>query len=312
MTGENESPPTWPSVAVVVPTRDRPQQLRTALEAVEQQDYPGAVHALVVFDRTTPDASLGCAGAQRSVEVLVNGRSPGLAGSRNTGILAAGTDLVAFCDDDDVWHPGRLRHQVEALRALPDAVMATTGIRVVYEDRVMERRLAQPAVELADLLRSRLTELHPSTFLMARSALMDRIGLVDEEIPGSYAEDYEFLLRAARVHAIVNVPEPLVDVHWHAKSFFAGRWETISTALRWLLQRYPEFQQEPRGQARILGQIAFADAASGRRGDAVRGAAATLRLRPREARALLALAVASGLVTPERVLRVLHRHGRGL
>jgi len=138
------------------------------------------------------------------------------------------------------------------------------------------------------------------------------VGLVDEQIPGSYAEDYEFLLRVARVYDVVHVPEVYVDVLWHQRSYFASRWETIATALTWLLERYPEFDAEPAGKARILGQIAFAQAARGDRRAAARTAAHTVRLNPREGRAYLALAVASRAVGPDRVLATLHKRGRGI
>jgi len=167
-------------------------------------------------------------------------------------------------------------------------------------------------VPLAALLRSRLTELHPSTFLIRRAALVEGIGLVDEEIPGSYGEDYEFLLRAARRAPLVNVTEPYVLVRWHKRSYFAQRWETISTALQWLLGRYPEFAGEPRGEARIAGQIAFAHAALGQRRESVRWVRRTLRRNPREPRAYLALAVAGRAVRADTVLRKLHQRGRGI
>ena len=44
----------WPSVGVVIPTRDRPGPLRAAVDAVLAQDYPGPVRAVVVYDRAEP------------------------------------------------------------------------------------------------------------------------------------------------------------------------------------------------------------------------------------------------------------------
>ena len=114
---------------------------------------------------------------------------------------------------------------------------------------------------MTDLLQDRLTELHPSTFVMRRKAVIDGFGLVEEEIPGSYGEDYEFFLRAARSHPVVNVPQVGVTVLWSKGSYFTGRWTTIRSALPWLLDRYPEFAEVPAGEARVLGQIAFATAA---------------------------------------------------
>ena len=43
----------WPSVGVVVPTWNRPAQLRVALAAVLAQDYPGQLRAIVVMTAAT-------------------------------------------------------------------------------------------------------------------------------------------------------------------------------------------------------------------------------------------------------------------
>jgi glycosyltransferase involved in cell wall biosynthesis len=295
-----------PPVDVVVPTRDRPELLREAVDAALAQDYPGTVAVYVVDDRSARPPS-----ADPRVVTLANTRTPGLAGARNTGILAGNGEFVAFCDDDDVWLPGKLRRQVEAL-TVSGADVACCGIRISCGGGTVDRTLRAERITLPDLLRSRLTELHPSTFVLRRAALAGGLGLVDEEIPGSYGEDYELLLRAARRGAILNVPEVLAEVRWHPRSYFGGRWDTISTALQWLLERYPEFAAEPRGRARVTGQIAFARAAAGARGDAVRWAGRTLRGNAREPRAYLALAVASGAVSAEGVLERLHTRGRGL
>jgi glycosyltransferase involved in cell wall biosynthesis len=303
---------TLESVSVVVPTRDRPELLRAALDAILGQDYGGPVEVVVVYDQSEPDRSLERDDPHRRVRVITNTRTAGLAGGRNTGILAATGDLVAFCDDDDEWLPGKLAAQVAALAAEPGAEFASCGIRVSYDDRTVDRPLALTRVTLAALLRDRMTELHPSTFLMRREAVVDGFGLVDEEIPGSYAEDYEFLLRAARRTPLVNLPTPYVLVRWHKRSYFAQRWDTISTALQWLLGRYPEFATVPAGEARVAGQIAFAQAAMGKRRDAMRWARRTIARNPREPRAYLALAVASRAVNPDRVLRTLHKRGRGI
>ena len=301
----------WPDVTVVVPTRDRPELLRRTLEAVHDQDYPGRVTAIVVFDNDQPDPSLARGGDARPVRVVTNSMTPGLAGARNTGVLAADTDLVAFCDDDDTWLPGKLTAQVRIMLDEPGTEMVCCGIRVVYDRVQAERVLDRTSITFADLLRSRLTELHPSTFLIRRRAMIDGCGTVSEEIPGSYAEDYELLLRLARRAPIRNIPEPGVRVLWHRRSYFSGRWQTIATALRWLLERYPEFRLVPRGYARVSGQIAFAEASAGHRGTALRWIGRTLRHRPVEGRAALALLVVCG-VPPAWILRALHLRGKGV
>ena len=300
-----------PSVTVVIATRDRPAMLREAVDAVRAQDHDALVHTIVVHDQSVPDLGLGDGDPLRPITVVTNERRPGLAGARNTGIELASTDLVAFCDDDDVWLPGRLAAQVALLAGEPDAVLVTCGIRVEHEGRSHDRVLDRASVDLAALLRDRHTELHPSTFLARRQALAD-LGMVEEDVPGGFGEDYELLLRCARVAPVLHVREPLVRVRWGSQSFFTRRWETMAAGLTWLLERYPDFESVPRGSARVHGQVAFAHAALGHRREALRWSRQALRRRRTEPRALLALAVSAHLVAPTRVVAALHRFGRGI
>jgi glycosyltransferase involved in cell wall biosynthesis len=302
------------NVSVVIATRNRPEMVREAITSVLDQDYEGAVEVLVVFDQSEPDPTIASMGAApgRSVRVLRNTRKPGLAGARNSGISEASGTYVAFCDDDDYWMPGKLAVQVAALAEVPEASLCTCGIEVHWSGDRFPRSLEATRVPFEELLRDRHTELHPSTFLLRRALLVDDVGLVDEEVPGGYGEDYEFLLRNARVSPIVNVAEPLAVVRWGSQSYFDKRWETMIAGLTWMLERYPEFESSPRGAARIHGQVAFAEASLGNRRTAVRWAASTLRRNPREPRAVLALAVASRAVSSDRVMKMLHARGRGI
>ncbi|HZI72415.1 MAG TPA: glycosyltransferase family A protein, partial [Gemmatimonadales bacterium] len=92
----------WPLVSVIVPTRGRPELVRQALSSVIGQTYPGAIECIVVHDQEPPQPELaGLGTANRSVRVVSNSRSPGLAGSRNTGVALARGEFIASCDDDD-------------------------------------------------------------------------------------------------------------------------------------------------------------------------------------------------------------------
>lgn len=309
-----------PPVSVVIATRHRPALLRRAVASVLDQRYAGDVEVLAVFDQSTPEPDLaqetpGADGkGARRVRVLANERIPGLAGARNTGITAARGDLVAFCDDDDLWLPGKLAAQVERLDAEPGLELVTTGVLVEAKGKVSTRVLDRDRITHDELLRSRVSEAHPSTFLFRRAALVadDGIGLVDESLPGSYAEDYDILLRTARRHPVGVVTLPLAKVFWHRSSFFAERWQTIVDALDHLVASHPELADEPRGLARIEGQQAFARASMHDRRGAWRTARRALARNRREPRAWLALAVASGAVRSEWVLRVLQAGGRGI
>jgi glycosyltransferase involved in cell wall biosynthesis len=305
--------PAQPSVGVVVPTHDRPELVREAIRSVLAQDVDVPLQVVVVVDRNTPDRTLEELGtATRPVRVLTNDRTPGLAGSRNTGILALDTDWVAFCDDDDAWEPGKLAAQLDRARAHPEADVVTTAIRVVYDGTEVVRTADRDEVTHEDLLRSRMAMLHSSTLLLRRSALLGELGLVDEGIPGSQNEDWDLLLRASDRAPVQHVDEPLVRVRWGRASYFSRKWQLHVDSMEWMLERHPDIRIDGPGAARVFGQLAFGYAALGRRGEAARWAGRSLRRNPREARAVLALAVASRVVRPETVLSALNRRGRGL
>ena len=207
-----------PVVDVVIATHNRPQLLRAALDAMLTQTYRGRIAITVVFDRSEPDNSLELQTADRSVRVITNGRSPGLAGARNSGIESGSGDLVAFCDDDDEWLPTKIQKQVELLQS-SSALTCVTGIIVEYEDRRVHRIPTSESIQLGALVRNRTVEAHPSTVLVRRRALLGPIGLVDEEIPGSFGEDFDWILRAAGAGSIEVVEEPLVRVRWGQSLF---------------------------------------------------------------------------------------------
>lgn len=152
---------------------------------------------------------------------------------------------------------------------------------------------------------------HPSSVLVRRDALVTSIGLVDENIPGSFAEDYDWILRAALAGPICVVEQPLVRVLW-GQSLFTGRWATVIEALDYLVEKFPQFEADPKALARIRGQQAFGYAALGRRREALQRIWRTIRLNPLERRAYVSVPVALGLVKPETVMAALHRRGHGI
>lgn len=300
-----------PSVTVVIPAHKRPVELRRAIAAVQGQQYAGSIDVVVVFDRAEPDLSL-IDGGERPVRVLTNERTPGLTGARNTGILASAGELVAFCDDDDEWVPSKLSKQVGRLLGSTDAPLVTSAIVVDYGQRSTVRCAGADRVTHDMLVVSRMSMLHSSTFVFRRSALLGPLGLIDEDIPGSQKEDWDILLRSSALHPVLHVDEPLVRVLWGKSSYFSRNWETKIEASLWILDRHPDVAAHRRGASRVMGQLAFANASIGKRREAWRWAARSLRRDPLQWRSWLASGVAVVPRSSERVLGTLHRWGRGL
>jgi glycosyltransferase involved in cell wall biosynthesis len=302
-----------PGVGVVIATHNRPELVRRALASVRAQDYPGVIDTALVFDRSEVDLTLARNDPGRRVTVLPNTRTPGLAGARNTGIVHLNTELVAFCDDDDVWLAGKLRAQVATLTSRPDTAFVTTAMRVDYGEQSTVRRAGRDSITVAELARSRMSMLHSSSFLFRRAAMLgpNGFGLVDETMPRSMGEDWDLLLRAARQHPIAHVDEPLVGILWGQTSYFSDAWADKNAAHEWLMTHHREINSDPRARGIMLGKLAFGQAALGQRRKALSTARQAVRANWREPRTPIAALVALG-VRPQWVLDRLNRRGHGI
>lgn len=306
-----------PRVGVVVATHNRPQLMRRALDSIVEQDYPGPIEVVLVFDRSEPDRSLARDDANRNVRVTTNARTPGLAGARNTGILELDTDLVAFCDDDDVWLPGKLSAQVAMFGSDPQAEFVTTAMRVDYSsargDSTAVRLAGQTSVTVQELARSRMAMLHSSSFVFRRDAMLGEngFGLVDETIPHSMGEDWDLLIRAARQRPITHIDRPLVGILWGQTSYFSDAWVDKNAAHTWLIEHHNEIREDSRGLGIMLGKLAFGHAALGQRRAALRAARQAVRANWREPRTPIALLVVAGVPAPW-ILNQLNKRGHGI
>jgi glycosyltransferase involved in cell wall biosynthesis len=299
-----------PSVTAVIPTRNRPQLLVRAVNAALTQDYAGPLAVVIVVDQRD-DATEVPDFADRRVRIIDNVRTPGLSGARNTGIIRADTDLVAFCDDDDVWAPAKLSSQIAAMARVTGSVMSTTAVEVDFDGARNVRLAGTDLVSHDQLLPSRMSMLHSSTFLFRRTALLGDIGLVDEHVPGSQNEDWDLLLRASALQPVVHVDKPLVVIQWTARSYFNREWETKISSLEWMLDRHPDIRANRVGAARVYAQIGFAYAAQKQRRPAMRWIGRAIRSRWSEPRAYLAMSVVAG-VSGDFILQSLHKRGRGI
>ena len=305
----NETATSGFDLSVVISTHDRPVQLLEAIASVRDQTHPGPIEIIVVWDKTEPDRSLASDDPLRTVRVMANDRTPGLPGSRNAGAAVAQAPVLGFCDDDDLWRPEKVARQL-ALLAETGAPTCVVGVEITVDDRSTVHG-PDPVLRFEDLLLTRRIEGCMQAVLVRRDDFWGPIGPLDEHIPGGYAEDYDWMLRAARHADIPVVTEPMVEMRWIVQSHFRLNWPDWEAALSQILDRNPEFASVPAGQARVEGQIAFAVAGQGRRREALRRSLAAWRLSWREPRSYLAAVVALGVPAPT-IVRALNQRGRGI
>ena len=115
-------------ISVVIPTFNRPQGLKLAVESVFAQTLAGSGFELIIVDNT-PDATAAEmianleAACPTSIRfIALHEPAAGVANARNTAMSAVSSNLVAFLDDDQSAPETWLEKLLENYRAYPAAV----------------------------------------------------------------------------------------------------------------------------------------------------------------------------------------------
>lgn len=177
-----------PRVSVVVPTRDRPELLRSCLAALGKQTLP--VEVVVVEDR--------------------EGRGP--AWARNEGARRAEGEVVCFTDDDCTPAPGWAEALTEPI--LAGEVEVASGPVSMGENATAADRAWEAIVNYLQVKAEAPGTASPgfavTANLAARRSLLDRLPF-DESFPAAAGEDRDWGERAAREGVVLRyVPAALV------------------------------------------------------------------------------------------------------
>src|SRR4051812_15186920 len=192
-------------VTVVIPTHNRKELLdRTLRSVLAQEDVDLSV---VVVDDGSADGTEAFvqALADPRVSVLRHPEARGVSAARNTGIARATTTWLAFVDDDDLWAPTKLRAQLDALAASPDAAWACTGsVNVDLSCRISRWDLPPEESEVGDLLIRQNAVPGGGSGVIASRELVESVGGFDEAI--SNLADWDFYIRLALNAPMAAVP----------------------------------------------------------------------------------------------------------
>jgi mycofactocin system glycosyltransferase len=121
------APERLPSVTVVIPVKDRADELRRCLVSLRDVRYPADRLELVVVDDGSRDASREVALAHGAAVVDSGGCGRGPAAARNRGAAAAGGDVLAFLDSDCLASAGWL---LELVAHFEEPAVVAVGGRV--------------------------------------------------------------------------------------------------------------------------------------------------------------------------------------
>lgn len=222
--------------------------LREALDSVFAQSIDD-FEVIIVDDCSPEPVNVVPHDRIRLVRTETNG---GAAAARNLGVLNSTGEVLAFLDDDDHWHPERLRYAVKALERAPVAVCWQSKVGRKLEGNVHDVILNSITPNLG------CTAITRSAWLPMDSSYRS-------------CEDLVWWLDITETHNVATTAQQGLFVRKHegARNGY-GTQQRIADSLRLLQDRHLYFSEHRRAAAfrwkRIgLMQIDLEDRAAARR-----------------------------------------------
>ncbi len=252
-------------ISIVIATYNRSAELARTLETLTRQTLRRERWECIVVDNNSKDDTHNTVARFVTRNPLLNIRyifepQQGLSAARNTGILAARGEVVAFVDDDELLN-NRFAEAYEELFAADEALQAAGGRVIPFypEGRphwmsvYTERPIANPTdwgAHIRDFPRGRIPAGGNMAFrreLFARYGLFETsLGRKGDSLTGGEENELFERLAARRIafrytpHAIIEhviPPEKLTDDYFRRLTYNIGRSQRQQAALHDRLPR---------------------------------------------------------------------------
>jgi len=240
--------PSLPTVSVIIPTYNRKNLLREALDSLAQQTYPLDRFEVIIVDDGSTDGT-----AEIAVEVFpfalryFRQDNQGDAAARNVGARESQADFLVFLDDDILLEPDYLTHLIHAHdKCEKRIVVGTCHVWLEETSPFAQRPLSSLASDQTDTITElQFRDVFSNNMSLRREAYFE-IGMMQGlDFPGSSMWcDLDFCYRAYQQG--FEFDRSTKAVCWHrdyaARSLDSQKKRARTAAYRSvvLFQKYPE------------------------------------------------------------------------
>jgi len=192
-------------ISVIIPTFNRANFLKKAIQSVLSQTYQG--FELIVVDDGSTDNTYKIISEFKNNIVYIKQKNRGPAAARNTGIKRAGNKFLAFLDSDDCWDKEKLAIQIDEMQKKPFYLISHTREIWYKNSKLLSQKKKHKKYHgyIFDKCLP-LCAVGMST-VMIKKELFERVGEFDENFP--CCEDYDFWLRVSARHPFLFIDKPL-------------------------------------------------------------------------------------------------------
>ncbi|MGI5868928.1 MAG: glycosyltransferase family 2 protein [Kiritimatiellia bacterium] len=264
--------PEAPAISIVMPVFNGAKHLRHALDSISAQTpHPGKLEIIVAEDGSTDDSPriLRDASATLPITLIDGARQGNWVASTNRALEKATGDFVSFLHQDDAYMPTRLKTLLDSVAAFPDAHVFAHPVRFIdgkgkscgswsLPSKRLRRRAIDWFSQPTTIAHNKMPverRLPPSDWfpqllvqnnlavpgVLFRRSLLDSVGYLDDTL--RYTADWDFWLRLASRHDLVQLPERLSEFRIHRESQtvgFAEKQTEYADNLRLVLNRHAD------------------------------------------------------------------------
>jgi glycosyltransferase involved in cell wall biosynthesis len=236
-----------PTVSVILPTYNRTQYLRLAVESVYAQTYTD--WEMVVADDGSAEETRAylqsIAGPRVRILWLPHSGNPSRV--RNAAIEAATGRYLAFLDSDDIWAPAKLEKQLAALHGRINSRWSYSACdQIDANGNPAPKKNPRPIVRPEGWIFEQLLTLEIGIAMptvVAETGLVAEAGGFDEQ--QRFGEFHDLCLRLAMKGEVVVVGEPLCSVRTHDEHYSSDRVADHAGWMR-LYEKMADFTAVPR------------------------------------------------------------------
>ena len=209
-----------PYFSIIVPTRHRPEQLASCLDALARLDYPRDIFEVIVVDdgsETAPEAVVAAFRDRIDVSLITQAHA-GPATARNRGAARAKGEFLAFTDDDCAPAPDWLKKLAVRFAAMPRCLIGGRTINALTDNPY-----STASQMLIDYLYAYFKPdtdqgcFFTSNNIALAAAAFRKLGGFDTSFPLPAAEDRDLCDRWRAQYPMIYAPE-VVIYHSHTLS----------------------------------------------------------------------------------------------
>lgn len=223
-------------ISIVIPVFNRASIISRTIDSFLAQTYQDW-ECIVVDDGSidnTADVMANYIQRDSRIKYIVNGRTKGAQGARNTGILYAHYDWICIFDSDDYAYPDYLDRMVSQIMGDVDIVTSYLNMKDQRTGKEKVLEWGGDGKILNDLLNGKKYVAF-NMAIIRKQKLID-IGLLDEKCPAY--QEYDTHIRLSKICNYKSVNVPLSDYYFCGSDTISVNTQRNVAGLRYILHKH--------------------------------------------------------------------------